>query len=731
MDTASYQRIIKLTNPKIAVLWRAVGNRDTQIPSGQKSVDLSIPFAFTIDLLKAPPKKMLEADQIAFGIFYVFSDANRNGTFDRLVHPDILRAYADLDTLAAYAKDALTRFYGVSASAPKTPISEIFYLESSGALLKVDGDGLDTVMAAGSFRFVEGPGDYLRAYQRILGGQNRWEIFFAKRKKQNEFYIRTFPVMGHFLGYEIRFDRTYFPKPGRAAEFTEALKRVTAANFTQEKAANEISRKAFESGKMDYPFSGFGVPGEDWLAGRSITDLLLFLPTAATLDTLLRAIPTGSFCISHIERFQQGYNLVHCDDQYVCDVRSPNDSILVYLGTSEAYFNAPSSRSQNPIPKPTQVKAPIEAAALSRMEGRYALNGSDTVSIAVRNGEIWCDATGLGLLRVVPSDSFGVYSPKFDFQALYTPGFPMGVTDRLVQYSQGDRNVVLRLGGKVREDFLERVDRASGFARIDLPDSVVNGCVGKYDYGGDTLRVSLAGGDSLSASIPGFSQMVFHAAGEAIFKSPWGEWSLEFQGFNGQAYSRLVFWNGGSKKVVPLFNPFPSKSLKTTQFEETGIDWISGNPGTGRDAFVDLNGRKRYACSQDGAFLRPGDGYLMGFSRTSTSDSISLRQGGDFATFRFPGMEGKTAILELRNCAERSGKTKRMRISVWGGSGPGSMQMLYGDHQWMVSDTSGVYWVVDSLAIGSDPYYLILKQEDTPDTPFQNSFDGYRLGIRP
>ena len=189
--------------------------------------------------------------------------------------------------------------------------------------------------------------------------------------------------------------------------------------------------------------------------------------------------------------------------------------------------------------------------------------------------------------------------------------------------------------------------------------------------------------------------------------------------------------NGASKKVVPNFRATPSYWVKSAPNPADGVEWVSDQKGTGHDTYMGLNGRSRYTCSEDSAFLRPGDGYLADLGRTAADDSISLRQGGDFATFRFPGMKGKTAFLELRQCAEAPLKTKRVRISIWGGSNPEAQHLLYGDHQWMDSDTGGRYWEFDSLFIDSDPYYLTLKEENTQDTPFSNAFDRYRLRVRP
>jgi hypothetical protein len=731
-DSASLTRLINVKNPRVTVLWRGIGLRDKLLPTVQASVDVQLPFAFSLDLLQPPDEEVSEAPEIAFGIFCLFSDLNQNGAFDRLMRPDLNASYRPVDSLTTAVGIARANLLAVSELRKPEPQTERYYLEASGTFIRDDDGRPDTVGAFPNSPGNNDYGKYLQGYQRILVNQNRWERFFESRKKENEYYRSEYPVPGHYLGMTVRFDRAVFPKPGRESEFQARLDRLLELTMALETASGKVTLQAFRSGALDYPFSGYGQPGQDWMAGRAIQDLLLFFRTQATLDTLLEAYFTGSFRINHVERLHPGYNLFHCDDQYICDVRKPGDSILVYLGTTEAFFNAPATPSANPFPSnPQNRPAPPAPAAFAPWEGRYALNGSDTFSLALRNNELWYEGPAVGLLRVQPMDSLGFESPIFDLQGTVTPRISARLRDRIIQYYGDVRIVALSLDEPVRPELLDRIDKASRIQPVDIPDSLVARCVGRYDYGGDTLRIANAGGDSLRASVPGFSPAIYHAVNDSLFQCPWGELSLEFQAPAGGGYRRAVFRNGPEKKVVPVFNPAPSNLVKSARIETGGVDWDSGSQGSGHDLFTGMDGKSRYGCSEDGVFLRPGDGYLMDLSRSRALDSISQWEGGDFATFRFPGMKGKVIVFQIRDCAERAAVNKRIDISVWGGGEPGTQRLLYGDYQWMAADSGGTYWTFDSLAIDADPYYLTVRQENTRDKPFANAFDGYRLGFRP
>jgi hypothetical protein len=739
-DTAASSRLINLNHPRVAVLWRSVGTRDMVASDGQVSINATAPFAFSLTLLQPPPKEVRESPDLMFGFVTLFCDANENHAFDRVMHPDYFDDYDHVDSVAAVVRSARQELMSHSVVLAPRLVEDRFFLDADGSIWKASGTGLDSMTDVKHLPLID-PDSVLKGWvgnsARVLGRQNRFERFFAQRKKDNEYFYEEIPAPGHYKGLRGRYERSLFPKPGHEAAFDSALKRTIIAIEIHGRETQAVFAKADAGGRLDYPFNGYGQPGTDWMAGRSVTDLLLYVGSEAGRDSLLDAVPQSGFRVSNLGRFRIGYNLFHCDDQYVCDVRAAGDSILIYLGSTELFFNKPSAPSRAPFPATggaaaLPASAPA-AEALARLQGAYVMNGSDTVRVVLRHGELWCESSESGLVRVAPVDSFGFASPGLDFQGLFTPGFA-GRPDRLMLYCRGVQNVYGRVSAAASGALAalsERIDRASGFPRADLRDSVLDGCAGFFDFGGDTLRIVRAGGDSLKVGLPRFRNLIFHAAGDSVFRSPWGEWSLEFQGFGGGNPSRVVFGNGAVKIVVPRFGVSPSKALKSDKTEAAGITWMAEHSGTGRDAYAGLDGRKRYACSGDGAFLRPGDGFLEAYSRGYVSDSISLRGGGDEATFRITGMQGKLALFQLRSCAERGVKSGRIRVSVWSGSEPGALRPSYGDHQWMNSDTSGVYWSLDSLAVPSDPFFLVLRQENTQDAKFHNAFDGYRVGVRP
>jgi hypothetical protein len=368
---------------------------------------------------------------------------------------------------------------------------------------------------------------------------------------------------------------------------------------------------------------------------------------------------------------------------------------------------------------------------MSGFQGLYAFNGSDTMAFAVIAGEAWCRFMGQGLLRTVPVDTIGaVVSPATGAQAVFENN-PFGLPMRLIQYVGRKRFIFERVSESVPSEVLARIASAARFSRTGPAPGVLAAAPGKYDFGSDSLKVAATSGDSLAVRIPGYQPLIFHPAGDSLFRCPWGELSLAFRGCAGGSCRSAVFGNGASEKVVPVSGDVPSNTLKAAPAADSGRTWSSGNGGTGRDSFIGIKGQGRYACSGDGLFLKPGDGILESAARAVQEDPISLREGGDALTFRIPGMAGKRAALELRACADKDSKGKRIRVSVWGGAHPDSLRRLEGREGWLPIGASGSYWTLDSLPVESDPWYVRLREEDTPDAPFANAFDGYRLGEVP
>ena len=95
----------------------------------------------------------------------------------------------------------------ISEIKARSPVTEHFFLDAPGILTTADAETPDTVWNQKYASDPNGLTNYLAVRQGILGNQNRWEKFFARRKKDNEYYQREFPVMGHAAGMEIRYDR--------------------------------------------------------------------------------------------------------------------------------------------------------------------------------------------------------------------------------------------------------------------------------------------------------------------------------------------------------------------------------------------------------------------------------------------------------------------------------------------------------------------------------------------
>ena len=223
-DPAFKGRAIHLVNPKVVIQWRAVGLKDKITLSPQKAINAVTPYNFSLNVTQPPPEEISSASEIAFGIVSLFSDDNGNGTFDRLMHPDYAADFTVIDSLSKDVVKAQADLLAISEIKARRPVTERYFLDAPGILTTADKEVPDTVRFREYTSDPKGWADYLTVRQSILGNRNRWELFFARRKKDNEYYWRQYPVMGHAMGAEIRYDRALYPKRGHEGEFEGRLR---------------------------------------------------------------------------------------------------------------------------------------------------------------------------------------------------------------------------------------------------------------------------------------------------------------------------------------------------------------------------------------------------------------------------------------------------------------------------------------------------------------------------
>lgn len=729
--TLSAARLLKLGKPKIALVWQQITLKADDVRPDLASVGAVPPYDFDLSMLSPPPPEVLAAKSVVLGSFWLYSDGDGNGRLDRITHPELKTRFQVLDSLEAVYEESLEGLMEAAEVRPRVNIKDTFHVTSSGYILERLPAGFDTLYR------LSNPGDtrffnYMHRRYRILDYFNKWESFFALRKKEHDMHQEVHHVDGFAFVFVHHRGQRLFPRPGREEEFRQRMKEATAKGLAFTDATDLALGTAAVKGWLNYPYDGFTEPGTDWVAGRTRRWHVLYIPDAGQLEVVLRAEKRSSFNIDGLDRMRTGYNLLNCDEHYRCRVAEKAKDIRIDLGERWDYFDPPSSPVVFPIK--TFEPATVQSARLDSLEGHYDYQPFRPIVLVADRGGLWGDFPDFGLRRILPRDSMTFYSPGEDLQVEFVAA-GSGSVSKLMVYSdsltvRGKRGVALKTGTTEGVEALaERVaalmDRRAG----ELSDSLAAALPLRLEFGRDSAVLSaFAGGDSLRLDHSRFPDEVYFPLNDSQAASATSSHVLTWERRgDGQVAGLLYRQSPGS---LPRF--LPNAALPPLDRNALLADSVpaldsvvSGHEGSGADTYVGLGNFKRYGCATDARYLRAGDGWLSALALADGSDSISSLSGKGGIAFRLEGLAGKQVRLELKACAEKgAAKPPRVNLVLKGGGKPGEGVELAPPH-WVDLAKDSLSW--QPIKVTSDPYYLEIETVPTLLPPFRFALDRYRI----
>lgn len=721
-------RLLDFPNPRITLVWEFIGTKVVGTSMGKAAVNVGSPIRFSLEMNGPPPPEIAFSNEPVFGHFWLYSDRNGNGQFDRVTHPEVASLFQILDGLRDTWAEHETKFQATAQTLPAlTLVTDTFYIDGNGTLTRQVGNSLDTLYRSQSASDTSAYNDIIFRRYRLLKNYNNWENFFALRKRIHDAHRVETPMENHTIRLIWKDWIRMVPKPGKETEFEFSLKQATMSYLARFAFLNVIERQAKAQGWSDYSYNGFDEPGQDWLAGRSRWYHVVYFPDSTSMRIVLDAERSGSFRVERKERLRLGYNVLHCDDQYRCKVLGPDDPILVDLGQREAYFNPPASPLAYPISDFSPVPAP--ESQLKRLAGGFRYRPYGPVTTVFAGGHLWADVPKMGLHRLVPGANSTFHVPGRDIQYEFL-STPEGDAYKLLMYISGSRAVC------IREDSLamareagERVEARLLQVGVGLSDSLAASLPRSFSHGPDTLKVDcLPGGDTLLWRVPGLPVQPFRPLNDSQAFSPHTGDRISFRR-NSQGTVTAMFLSretGGyllpnlayqPRLPADLFPGAPADSL------------VSFHDGTGQDVYVGMGGKKRYGCSEDRAFLRTGDGWVRSLRKGETGDGISLVNAGDGLVLRLTGLAGKRARMELRPCREggAGGNGQRMLAAWRGWREANPVPDILAEDHWMEIVPAGQDLSFGPFPVPSDPYDVELSRTSTLDSTFYFAFDRYRI----
>lgn len=726
-DTAlSAKRLLNLTNPQVSLVWQFLGPKEYIITPSQGTVNTNPPYPFDIRLLEPPSPEVLDNPDLAIGGLWLYSDRNGNGKLDRLVHPDMLAATRTVDSLYGIYQAALSDLAATGEVKDKrVDVVETYHIGAFGTVTLGPPGDEDTLFVGHSPADTASWDAILNPRFHNLTYQNRWERFFTLRNRANDYYRIVRPSQNHIYEIDMPIRRKLFPKPGGQHEFERKMREVFRTYSAYVATAEKLLYAQIKQGHNEYPYSGFDEPGADWVAGRSRQCFVVYLRDQAELQELRDAEQTSSFTMKGMDKMRTGYNAVRCDDQYNCEFMDPGAELTLDLGQSDGYFNPPAGPPPlRPITvyKPAEVKAP----SLDRLAGSYAFQPFFPIRIAAKGGYLWAQIPDEGILRLTPADSLHYFATARDLQVQFVENDSLRVY-KLFLFKDNKKYVAARDGAQDDGDLAGGLDSLLG---PGIPMDAARAALftaSPYAYGKDTVAARWSG-DSLHVTVPGMLPMALAASDSVSFFSRESDLRAAFEIDPAGKCAGVWLTRAGKRIMAPALAYVPPSPADLFPGLADSLPVVaSEHAGSGSDRSVIMDGGPRFAPGPDSLFLRPGDGWIDALVSADASDSISLRQGGDYLLFRVPDLAGKGMAIELTLCPQR-GVRGRVRLSLRGGADKHRQDDYLGGDLWVdFSDGKPKSVRLGPWKAGANPYYVRIGQIATADPSFLYSFDHYRV----
>lgn len=390
----SQQRLLQITNPKVLLVWRFIGYTEQEFHKPSGVVSLKFPYQFTVDLESFPEGEVVNGLEPCIGDFVLFSDVNGNDQTDDLTHP---LHQLMLDTLKKKRSSYLDvyrswKYLGVRHEDPVNT-KDVYELDTEGVLFYLpEGEKIKITTVEDLGVSIEKADSLLNhildGWMYALYDSDKWEQFFLFRQRDilpARIDYQKIRDHGVYSRYTLMYQRRIFPRQEWKKQWYAITPLLMQKYFDMAMYFQKVSAIATKKHWDDYSFENGG--SKDWVFGWSSWDHLLYVHDNLSLFKLKKAERTSGFIVDHPEELKIGFNLIHCDINYHCEIRNNQPSVDLRLGTKAVHFNEPI---------PTRIM-PIDSVNVYNFstwnsdnpEGLFELSPFSEISVWKAAGGIW------------------------------------------------------------------------------------------------------------------------------------------------------------------------------------------------------------------------------------------------------------------------------------------------------------------------------------------------------
>lgn len=721
-DTAiSAARLLKIQNPKIAILWQFLEFTRFTSDMTFSATETQLPFKFSGSLQQPPPPQVYNSNEVAIGMLILYSDVNNNGRFDREIHPKLKNVYLYLDSLSKVFDSLRNELAVISTTLPEAiDWKDTFSIGYDNSIIQYSSGRRDTIKPSIPW------GNYTNRRMDILRNDRKWDDFFINRKRTPPINFSYEFLTGFYRHFEVSYKRKLFPKPGKSAEFERLLEKTATARYVLGNEADMIIITAYLNGWLSYPYDGFNEPGQDWILGRTQQHFIFYFPDQKSIQELLDAEKISSFAINHKERIKPGYNLMISNDQYRCDILPWSDSIVIQLGMDNLYGN-----SVSPLVNPvTETKpATLDNSHMEYAEGSYEYMPFNPLMLHTNGNTLWANIPQIGICKLDAADSIHYFSISDNVQ-LELVRFN-GKTEKVLVYRNGERFVGTAGNPDSTFDaFKKKVASLASRKPVPINDTILNSYASQYIYGVDSIQVAATTGH-LEIRFSGKTAEPFYPLNDSVFFTNSSDRLLKFKRNTTGVTYELQLIRDTICTVAPSRLYIPRSAGEISGYTPVVMNTIlDSSGGSGTDLFCKLTNSCRYAPPSDARFLQEGDGALVSFVRGSHDDAITCYGPDNYMVFQLNGMDGKTVGFELYIKGQKDMKQNSpVRLYCQGGTSiSGCNQKLFDDQYYSLNKDSTTLVSVNPVVVTSNPYFIKIGSISTAAPTPCFAIDSYRIG---
>ncbi len=721
IEQGRFTKLANIQKPKIALVWQEMDEaKISRFPVEVVSnVSPSFPFSFNSNLLENPPLYMNDPLNVFVGNVYLYSDGNKNGTLDALVHPDFQPYLDSLSFLKQIFINEKQKLLALSTITTSTPFQETHFQTEQNTVLFNTENGIDSSWATSLYSSYQVE-QITKRRRQILQGLTKWETFLSKRANLVNTTYKFLHHKDHNLQITTGYYRRLYPISGNEALFEEQLKSATKAALDYYELSKWVRIQRISTQKNNYIYTP--MDSKDWIAGMSIWNYVFYMFTQEELDEILAinqlVKSMGRTLITNPEQLSIGYNILSCTEDYYCSVLNSLDSVQIDLGDEACYIEG-CQRELETLSARTPIT--LSDSILESYQGTYhSTDSSTTLTILFTEGNLWLFPTASTTFAIKPA------TRTIFFNSIYNTEleFVIDSTTNSIIYNNGTETLKL---SKI-ESSMDTISANAVINTIqptDIPilsSEILQQYSGKYILS-DISDLSIVVKEThLKALFPGVGYLNLYPTSLDTFMHDESTLKIVFDRNEENTVTKLTYISPERTFTAPAKN-YVTRNAAYFNYD---INYISPilTQSQGTSIIESDILEQSYACLTDLTALSTDDPMLV--PNASTAQENHLFGSPEDALIFSVTDSLSIIIFSFVGCPNENVDSTSMRIQVTGGTSLDAITDFIQDEHTVTFLKSGSQFAVNPIVINKKvPYYIKVTFSPLHSTESKIAIDSY------